>query len=91
MYKRQDVSFDGKAEAIAKILNETGFDRCMVFCNTKGNTERITKFLQMRGIDAECIHGDIPQRRREQVMDLSLIHISPCGTAPYPSSGRPAD
>ena len=40
---RMDVSFDGKAEAIAKILNETGFDRCMVFCNTKGNTERITK------------------------------------------------
>ena len=65
-----DVSFDGKAEAIAKILNETGFDRCMVFCNTKGNTERITKFLQMRGIDAQCIHGDIPQKKREQVMDL---------------------
>ena len=65
---RMDVSFDGKAEAIAKILNETGFDRCMVFCNTKGNTERITKFLQMRGIDAQCIHGDIPQRKREEVM-----------------------
>ena len=65
---RMDVSFDGKAEAIAKILNETGFDRCMVFCNTKGNTERITKFLQMRGVDAQCIHGDIPQRKREEVM-----------------------
>ena len=67
---RMDVSVDGKAEAIAKILNETGFDRCMVFCNTKGSTERITKFLQMRGIDAQCIHGDIPQKKREQVMDL---------------------
>ena len=66
---RMDVSSNGKADAIEKILNETGFDRCMVFCNTKGNTERITKFLQMRGLDAECIHGDIPQRKREQVMD----------------------
>ena len=66
---RMDVSYDGKAEAIAKVLKETGFDRCMVFCNTKGNTERITKFLQMRGIDAQCIHGDIPQKKREQVMD----------------------
>ena len=66
---RMDVSFDGKADAIEKILKETGFDRCMVFCNTKGNTERITKFLQMRGIDAACIHGDIPQKKREQVMD----------------------
>lgn len=66
---RMDVSYDGKADAIQRILDETGFDRCMVFCNTKGTTERITKFLQMRGIDAECIHGDIPQKKREQVMN----------------------
>ena len=31
--------------------------------------DSITKFLQLRGIDAECIHGDIPQKKREQVMD----------------------
>ena len=36
--------------------------------NTKGSTERLTKFLQMRGVDAQCIHGDIPQRKREEVM-----------------------
>jgi ATP-dependent RNA helicase DeaD len=24
----------------------------------------------MRGVDAQCIHGDIPQKRREEVMDL---------------------
>ncbi|MCI8811326.1 MAG: DEAD/DEAH box helicase [Oscillibacter sp.] len=67
---RMDVAKGEKADAITKILEETGFDRCMAFCNTKGSTERITKFLQMRGVDAECIHGDIPQKRREQVMDL---------------------
>lgn len=66
---RMDVSFDGKAEAIARILKETGFERSMVFCNTKGNTERITKFLQIRGIDAQCIHGDVPQKKREQVLE----------------------
>ena len=66
---RMEVAQNEKADAIARILEETGFDRCMAFCNTKGSTERITKFLQMRGIDAECIHGDIPQRRREQVME----------------------
>ncbi|MBQ9346711.1 MAG: DEAD/DEAH box helicase [Oscillibacter sp.] len=64
---RMEVS--DKADAIAAILRETGFDRCMVFCNTKGTTERIAKFLQMRGVDAECIHGDIPQKQRERVMD----------------------
>ena len=66
---RMEVSQNDKAGVIAHILELTGFDRCMVFCNTKGATERITKFLQMEGVEAECIHGDIPQRRREQVMD----------------------
>ena len=67
---RMEVSTNDKAGAMARILRETGFDRCMAFCNTKGATERITKFLQMEGIRAECIHGDIPQKRREQVMNL---------------------
>ena len=66
---RMEVAQNEKASTIARILEETGFDRCMAFCNTKGSTERITKFLQMEGVEAECIHGDIPQKRREQVMD----------------------
>ncbi len=66
---RMEVSMNEKADAIARILEETGFDRCMAFCNTKGSTERIAKFLQMRGVDADCIHGDIPQKQREKVMD----------------------
>ncbi len=65
---RMEVPMNEKADAIAKILNETGFDRCMAFCNTKGSTERISKFLQIQGIDADCIHGDIPQKKREEVM-----------------------
>ena len=66
---RMEVAGNEKADAITRILRETGFDRCMAFCNTKGNTERICKFLQMRGVNAECIHGDIPQKRREEVMN----------------------
>ncbi|MCI2057635.1 MAG: DEAD/DEAH box helicase [Oscillibacter sp.] len=66
---RMDVAQNEKADAIAKILKVTGFDRAMVFCNTKGSTERICKFLQLRGVEAECIHGDIPQKKREEVMN----------------------
>jgi ATP-dependent RNA helicase DeaD len=66
---RMDVSMGEKADAIAKIMRETGFERAMAFCNTKGSTERITKFLQMQDIDADCIHGDIPQKKREEVMN----------------------
>ncbi len=66
---RLELTMNGKVDAVERILDQERFDRVMIFCNTKGNTERVTKLLQMRGIDAQCIHGDIPQKRREQVMD----------------------
>ena len=66
---RMELPQSEKTDAIMKILASGGFDRAMVFCNTKGSVERITKFLQMRGADADCIHGDIPQKKREAVMD----------------------
>ena len=59
---------EDKAGAIAAILRETGFDRCMVFCNTKSSAERAAYFLRALGVNAECIHGDIPQKRREEIM-----------------------
>ena len=63
-----EVPMNQKVDALQKILDQEQYDRAMVFCNTKGNTERVAKLLQMRGVDAKCIHGDIPQEKREKVM-----------------------
>ncbi|HIX32051.1 MAG TPA: DEAD/DEAH box helicase [Firmicutes bacterium] len=65
---RIDVDMDRKVETMARILHKEGYERVIVFCNTKGSVERMTKYLQMAGEDAECIHGDIPQAKREKVM-----------------------
>lgn len=65
---RIEVPSDRKVDAIAAIIRAQQLDRVICFCNTKGSTERLTKFLQLRGLDAQCIHGDIPQRKREEVM-----------------------
>ena len=67
---RIEVPSDQKVDTIARIIAGEKLERVMCFCNTKGSTERLTKFLQMRGLDAQCIHGDIPQRKREAVMAL---------------------
>ena len=67
---RIEVPSDQKVDTIARIITGEKLERVMCFCNTKGSTERLTKFLQMRGLDAQCIHGDIPQRKREAVMAL---------------------
>ena len=65
---RLDVARDEKIDTMLKILNREAFERVVVFCNTKGTVERVTKYLQMAGVDTECIHGDIPQTKREKVM-----------------------
>ena len=65
---RLEVSMNEKVDTVKRILDLENYDRAMVFCNTKGNTERVAKLLQMRGVDAQCIHGDIPQEKREKVM-----------------------
>ena len=65
---RLEVNMNEKVDTVKRILDLENYDRVMIFCNTKGNTERVTKLLQMRGVDAQCIHGDIPQEKREKVM-----------------------
>ena len=57
-----------KLSDLAQIIISEDYKRGMVFCNTKGMVERLTKYLEMEGLDAACIHGDIPQKKREQVM-----------------------
>ncbi|MBQ7485849.1 MAG: DEAD/DEAH box helicase [Oscillospiraceae bacterium] len=65
---RIELPSEQKVDAIARIITREGYDRVICFCNTKGSTERLNKFLQLRGLDAKCIHGDIPQRKREEIM-----------------------
>ena len=65
---RIDVAQNDKVKALAKLVREGGLERVIVFCNTKGMVERLKKYLEMEGLDVDCIHGDIPQKKREQVM-----------------------
>ncbi len=66
---RLDADRDGKVELMARLLETGGYDRVIAFCNTKNMTDRLTGLLRMRGVSAQCIHGDIQQRLREKVLD----------------------
>jgi ATP-dependent RNA helicase DeaD len=57
-----------KLDAMERILIAEGYDRAIVFCNTKNMTDRLAGLLQMRGFSAQCIHGDIQQRVREKTL-----------------------
>ena len=65
---RIKVDMGGKVDLLAHIQEKEHLERVIVFCNTKNTTDRITCLLQMKGIDAQCIHGDLGQKVREKVL-----------------------
>ena len=60
---------DRKIEDLIYLLDADVYQRIMIFCNTKFMTDRLTTRLKKEGYTAECIHGDIPQGQRNEVMN----------------------
>ncbi len=57
-----------KAETTLRLIRSQGFERVMIFCNTKHMCQRLCDDFQRAGMDCECIHGDIRQSQREKTM-----------------------
>ena len=57
-----------KAETTLRLLRVQGYERVMIFCNTKHMCQRLCDDFQRAGADAQCIHGDIRQSQREKTM-----------------------
>ena len=57
-----------KAETAVRLIRSQGYERVMIFCNTKHMCQRLSDDFQRAGMDADCIHGDIRQSQREKTM-----------------------
>jgi ATP-dependent RNA helicase DeaD len=57
-----------KVGTVLKLLHTMGFERTIIFCNTKIMCQRLCDDLRRAGVDADCIHGDIRQVTREKTM-----------------------
>ena len=57
-----------KAETTLRLIQSQGYERIMIFCNTKHMCQRLTDDFQRAGLDCDCIHGDIRQKQRERTM-----------------------
>ena len=57
-----------KAETTLRLIRTQGYERVMIFCNTKHMCQRLSDDFQRAGLDADCIHGDIRQSQREKTM-----------------------
>ena len=62
------VSPLAKAETTLRLIKTQGFERVILFCNTKHMCQRLSDEFQRAGLDCDCIHGDIRQSQREKTM-----------------------
>ena len=60
---------DQKTDHLLYLLDADVYQRIMIFCNTKFMTDKLTRQLVREGYDAQCLHGDIPQAKRNVVMN----------------------
>jgi len=58
-----------KEDRLLYLLDADEYRRVMIFANTKSMTQRLCDHLQKKGYEAECIHGDIPQGKRNRTME----------------------
>ena len=57
-----------KAETTLRLIRTQGYERVIIFCNTKHMCQRLSDDFQRAGADCDCIHGDIRQSQREKTM-----------------------
>jgi len=55
--------------ALLRYLRDEKPPLAIVFCKTKFGAEKLCLILRERGFKAECLHGDMSQNKRENVME----------------------
>ena len=57
-----------KSEKTLRLIRTQGYERIIIFCNTKHMCQRLSDDFQRAKLDCDCIHGDIRQSQREKTM-----------------------
>lgn len=65
-----------KVDAMTRILEVEEYDAVIVFVRTKTDAEEVSNRLMARGLACAALHGDIPQRQREKIIErLKAGHL----------------
>ena len=57
-----------KFDILTKVIDHLKIDRVLIFCRRRTTVDRVTGQLKRAGYDAEAIHGQLSQARREGVL-----------------------
>ena len=58
-----------KIDAMTRLLEVEPYDAVLVFVRTKTDAEDVANKLMARGLACAALHGDIPQRQREKIIE----------------------
>ncbi len=62
------VDSQRKRELISEVIGKKNWQQVLIFSRTKFGADRLSKQLQLDGIDAQAIHGDKSQGHRTKVL-----------------------
>ena len=63
-----EVDPDKKAELLSYIIGSENYSQVLVFVNTKKEADGLVEHLNLDGLPASCIHGDIRQTARAKAL-----------------------
>ncbi len=58
----------GKITTVSYIMKETDPRLTLIFCNTRHRVKSVTKKLNAQGLTSACLHGDLSQNQRNNIM-----------------------
>ncbi len=64
-----EVAPSQKVEALARILDMESPGSTIIFCRTRREVDELGESLQLRGYEAETLHGEMNQAARDRVMN----------------------
>jgi len=62
------VAQDRKSDLLDRVLEREDPEQAIIFCRTKRGTDRLFRQLSHRHPDCGSMHGDMPQRERDRVL-----------------------
>lgn len=70
LHQKIEVPSEEKLDALRWALGKSEYESAIVFCNLKATVNEVHERLHLDGASVDCLHGDLEQYERDQVMAL---------------------
>ncbi|MDN4052101.1 ATP-dependent RNA helicase DbpA [Massilia sp. YIM B02763] len=65
-----EIGFDGREDAVARVLRHYEPQSAIAFCNTKARCRELAEALRAQGFTARALYGEMEQRDRDETLVL---------------------